>query len=224
MKKIYILLAAGMMAAAANAQTVNFTQNGNVIPNGSELEFNDAEIDPFGGITINPQIYIVSDENTEIDVRAICTTGQKIQLCAGGDCVAGTGVKKPNVSLTAGVPLDTKFEYVYTPGEEKPKVVISELYVDLSSDPGEPITAITIVMDVESASVSVLEADDNFSYVDGELRYNVPTPCDAMIYDATGKCVYKANVCGLGVISTSDLSSGTYIYKFGKKGGKILVK
>lgn len=223
MKKIYTLFAVISVSMTLQAQTINFTSNGNVIENGSEFILKEGEIDPYGTIIMNPNISIISDRSATVTVKAECTTGQSIDLCAGSQCETGQSVTKTNVKLEANTPLATQFEYKHSENEEMPDVVISILSVTpaLSTSPASEIT---VVMDMKSADVSIIESDSDFVYADGQLKYYVEGSCNAEIFDMSGKRVYKGTAIGSGAISLSELARGNYIFKVGKKTGKFFVK
>lgn len=224
MKKFYTLLAASLFAVAANAATINFMQNGAVLPNNDEVSFDKGAVDPYGGITYNPEIFILSDQSVTVNVKAISLTGQQIQMCCGGDCESGENVTKNDVKLVGGTPLETQFEYIYIPkeGVEKPSIVSALLAVELPEDPGEYVAQLTVMFDLKSNSVSVLEADTDVVYRNGSLEYNVDKAYEFAIYDTNGRMVYSAVVNGKGSIDTTSLADGGYIYRIGNKAGKFL--
>lgn len=225
MKNFYLFLAAGLLATAANAQVINFAQNGVNIPNESTITLIGGEESPSGNITFDPKIDIVSNEDVTVNVRAICTTKQIIQMCAGGQCETGTSILKENVKLTASTPLATQFEYIYSPDDPKPEEsVVTKLFVDLASNPGDPVAEITVMFDFDTASVSAISTGSDVFYTGNELKYNVELPCEAMIYDASGKLIYKAQINGTGSISTDNLTPGAYIFNIGNANGKFIVR
>lgn len=230
MKKLYIIAAAALVSASAAAQTVNFTRNGEVLANGTTLNYSEKtevqEIDgTFITFTIEPEIYVVSDEDVNISLKAECTSGQEIQMCYG-DCISGTTVSYNNIPLTANTPLATQFKYLYILGEsEMPtEPVVTELTLNYAGTIGLPLSKITVVMDPNNSSVSVLEADKSFSYADGEIRYDAGEGMQCVLYDAEGKCVLDTHLSGTGAISTKGLARGIYAYRLGSKSGKIYVK
>lgn len=230
MKKLYILMAGALLAGAANAQTINFVREGQVIESGTTLNYNTRNVvfdygDNKTIFMIDPEISIVSDEDVTVNVVADCTTGQTIQMCCGGQCEQGANVRKSNVFLTANTPLPTKFEYscdMMT--DEVPSIVTTELSVSKAQQLGGSECNITVVMDLGDSSVTLIESDKAFRYVDGEIRYDVSEACEASLYDTDGKCVIKAEIEGTGSISTDGLVKGIYVYKLGNKSGKIFVK
>lgn len=235
MKKLYIIAAAALVSASAAAQTVNFTRNGEVLTNGTTLNYSEKtevqEIDgTFITFTIEPEIYVVSDEDVNISLKAECTSGQEIQMCYG-ECMSGPTVFYNNIPLTANTPLATQFKYLYTiefDDEGNPimptEPIVTELSLNLAGTIGLPLSKITVVMDPNDSSVSVLEADKSFSYTNGEIRYDAGDGMQCGLYDAEGKCVLDTRISGTGAISTKNLAPGIYVYRLGSKSGKIYVK
>lgn len=223
MKKFYTLLAASVFAVAANAVTISFVQNNVSLPFGEEITFNTGSVDMFGSITYNPGIYVLSDQDVTVNVKAMCLTGQKIQMCCGGDCESGESVTKDNIKLSGGTLLDTQFEYIYVPkqGEEKPSIVTALLAVEKPESLGEYVAELYVNFDLKNSSVSILEADREVVYRNGLLEYNAGQLCEFTIYDSNGRIVYNTSINGQGSINLEHLAQGNYVYRIGNKAGKF---
>lgn len=231
MKKIYAFIAAALVAGTAAAQTVNFTQNDNVIANGSTFEYNTVEIDDFSDmglgyiVRFDPKIYITTTADVKVDVVAECTTGQKINLCCGGNCVSGENAVKSGIQLTAGTPLLTRFDFEgsFSDLSGVPALISSDLTV-YKAGTQTPLSAITVVFHYGNNSVSVITKDNAFSYANGAINYIVDGSAAAALYTTDGRCVLNTKVSGRGSISTTGIAAGVYIYRLGSKTGKILIK
>ncbi|MGN0237252.1 MAG: T9SS type A sorting domain-containing protein [Lepagella sp.] len=226
MKKVYLLMAGVMMAGIANAKTLNFIEeeSGNVIPNGSTYtssECTDLEVMKM----YDPKISVLADESMTVSMTAECTTGQMIQLCLGGDCVAGVTVTKNNVQLVGGEALPTLFEYTWVDGEDLPEQVVTNLDIKETGVLGSGASSsIVVVINTNTGAVSTLKVDDAFRYANGAINYSVEKASLVELYDTTGKCVLSQEVSGNGTISTEGISTGIYMYRVGNKTGKIFVK
>lgn len=163
MKKI--LIAAAMLCAmTASARELTFYIGDTPIENGSTIEFSDFKVetydDGYRGVTMAPELFVSSDIFTEkVSITAECTSGQTIQLCAGGNCMAGTKVTKNNVTLKTDTKLPLMFDYVNNdiePGAEVPKVtaVISAQDGDFA----DTFKSFTIVM-AEKAALGNVSVD-----------------------------------------------------------------
>lgn len=231
MKKIYAFIAAALVAGTAAAQTVNFTQNDNVIANGSTFEYNNAEIEDFSdyglgyNVKFDPKIYISTTADVKVDVEAVCTTGQKVSLCCGGTCANGVTAVKSDVQLSASTPLESRFDFEGTFSDLSgvPATISTDLTV-YKAGTKSVLTAITVVFHYGNNSVSVITKDNAFSYANGAINYIVDGSAAAALYTTDGKCVLNTEVSGRGSISTTGIAAGVYIYRLGSKTGKILIK
>lgn len=221
MKKIYTLMAALLCVGAANA-TVNFTtKSGEVIESGKTYTW--SEYTDMNGLAyFDPEIFIISDTDITVDVTANCTTGQGISLCCGGECESDISVTKKNVNLTANKYLPSNFDYFGT--LEDGLFVSTDLSIKQSMTLGGDLTKITVVFSLEGGSVTVLVNDNDLTYSNGELNYQADEETGLALYNANGQCVLNEIVSGKGSLSTSNLETGIYVYKFGNKTGKIFVK
>lgn len=187
-----IVLASNIMSA----QELTFYLGDNKIEPNSTVYFNEISIEDTGNgvdYRMAPKIYLVSEKSTaDATVKAHCSSGQRIQLCAGGSCQTGVTVEKNDISLTEGEKLDIQFECIgFTlSAEEKIPTVTTEISARIGYDE----TKFTIMMNNPSGSIdSILEGEENFD-----------------IYDMNGVCLFRN--------STSEtlkekLSKGIYLIK-----------
>lgn len=237
MKKIYMLAACALMAGSISAKELSFQMGGVTLVPGKTVTFTDIEIDTtidpeYPDITMDPHISLVSDiAASDVTLTAVCTSGQKIQVCAGGQCETGTTVTKRNVVLEAGVPLPTQFEFQDLMGSYNINdipVVTTELSAMYGEDSSTQVKLI-VMMGPEGKfeSVTMIKADDALRVADGALLYNVEKASSISIFDMSGKRVISARVNGEGSLSTSGLAKGIYTYAISggvTKTGKIFVK
>lgn len=235
MKKIYMLAAAAILAAGAQAQTLSFTMlNGTPITPGSTVSFNDGEVEidqayDWGMWTYDPHIKITSDINGSVNVVANCTTGQSIQMCCGGQCEKGPRVEKNNVALTAGTPLDIAFEYAEevegVPNIKVPENVTTEISAEYVGNPASKVEFVLVCNSTEGGIViGVYEKAGQLTSVNGSLEYSVEDACTLALYSQAGERVLTTEVEGNGAISTVGLAKGVYVYTLGTKSGKLIVK
>ncbi len=240
MKKIYLLAACALMAGSISAKELSFQMGGKTLVPGETYGCSNVVLDTtwdteYPDIAIDPHLFLVSDiAASDVTLTAECTSGQKIQVCAGGDCAKGTTVTKKDLVLQAGVPFATDFEYTDVTGKipaadlnQLPVVVaeVTAMYGEDASTAVKVIIAMSTAENLKEASVTVIKEDAALRVVEGGLVYNVDKASTIALYDMSGKRVMSANVRGEGQLSTAGLARGIYAYTIsGGKSGKIFVK
>ncbi|MBD5274179.1 MAG: T9SS type A sorting domain-containing protein [Bacteroides sp.] len=231
MKKLYAIAAMALLSAASiSAKEFTFYQGDNKIENGSEFKFGEAELEDWGdgyaGLTYDPHLFLEADFTGSANITANCTSGQFIQLCAGGQCMRDKKVVKTNIPMSPGSKLNLQFEYVnddYELGTEFP-VVVTEISAVDTTDP-KVSASFTIVMDGKEAGVSTVIANDNaFLPVEGGVEYSFDAPTQVAIYSLAGEAMIETSLNGNGTLSTANLPAGIYVYKAGAKSGKIYLR
>lgn len=117
MKKLYMAIAAAMLATCAQAQTIHIMLGDQVLEEGAEIEYNDVEIidDPdYYAWTFEPPLYVVGSETGTINARANCTTGQQIQFCLGETCLNAADVTINAYEITANTPEFAQFHFMHS--------------------------------------------------------------------------------------------------------------
>ena len=227
MKKIYLsMLALLLCFGVAEARKLTFYIGKTAITPGETVSFEDIVVDDYGDykeVTMAPELYLTTDiYSSKITVTAKCTSGQSIQMCAGGACEMGTTVTKENVTLQTNAFLDLKFDYIVElEGDEAIPVVVTEFS---AVDTAYPETAVsyTLVMG-EKGSVTLIENRADLVAVAGGVQYNVEQPTQLELVDIQGRKVAEATVNGFGFLHV-DAPAGVYVYTFGENSGKIYIK
>lgn len=183
--------------------------------------FNTITEDPIGFI-IDPHLSLLSTEDAMVNITARCTSGQKIQMCAGGQCVTNTTVSKA-VELKADIKLNLEFEYINNEVDNQaqlPKNITTVITVeDLE------VQTYTIVMNSDGSGIAaIIDRDRNVAYADGELVYNLDKSANLTLCDTNGRVVLNTSVNGSGSVSLVNLAKGIYIYRLGHSAGKIVVR
>lgn len=229
MKKLYLTLMAAAVAMAANAKELTFSMGDNTIANGSTVYFDKIEIESYEGgmdIIMNPPIMLKSDVAAKnVVVVAECTSGHKIQLCAGGACETGTSITKTGVSIGAGATIPLMFEYMafgQAPDAEIPTI---ETYIaTMYAGDDDSMKTFTIIMGKDVAGVKVIETTPkSLKCTTGAIEYNVSESATLTLYNLEGKLSLSENVSGNGTISTSHLRQGIYVYTLGNEKGKLYI-
>lgn len=233
MKKLLLLFVTAALAVTAHARELTFWIGDEKIAPDSEIVFTDTTLTNLGAgmqlLEYKPKLYVSSDIYTsKLMVKATCTSGQNIQLCCGGNCVAGTSVTKDGLKVNSNVKLALDFDYVEMPwnGSTLPAVKAT---IE-AQDAAYPDTriAFNITMDPNLASIKSVEAVKPVVLTQAGIEYYVPAGGTLQLFSITGTSVLKAAVQGSGVIETSSLSRGVYVYTLatasGNLTGKIIVK
>lgn len=226
--KRFLLMLAAAAALSAQAVTLTFTVNGQKVTPGSTVYFEDYVADDLGDgywyIEMNPNVKLTSDFFTnKVSVTAECTSGQAIQMCAGGACVKSESVTKSNLTLRKDTPLDLMFEYLNEEyeGATVPDVITKFTAINDNDAPVE----FTLVMGPSAAGIESVAADKSaIKVVRGAIAYNFPQPAAFTLYSITGQQVMSATLNGQGTLTTSHLPAGIYVFTAGAKSGKIIVK
>ena len=228
MKKLYITLAAALLGVASmQARELAFYMGEEKIATGEEVKFNEIEKEVIPGgfeVTMAPELYLWSDflSNT-IQITAKCTSGQEIQMCAGGDCMKGKEVVKKNIEIKANSKLDLKFDYMAEiEGETIPEVVTEFEAYDTNYTNTK--VSFTLVMNSESGALTVIKNNASFRAVAGGIEYSLDAPAAVELYSITGRKVLSAHLEGNGTLSTASLPKGIYVYTLGDKSGKLYIR
>ena len=227
MKKIYLsMLALLLCFGVAEARKLTFYIGKTAITPGETVSFEDIVVDDYGDyreVTMAPELYLTSDiYSSKINITAKCTSGQSIQMCAGGACAMGETVTKENITIQTNAFLELKFDYIVElEGDEAIPVVVTEFS---AVDTAYPETAVTftIVMG-EKGGVTLIENNADLVAVEGGIQYNVEQPTSLEIVDIQGRKVAEATVNGFGFLPI-DAPAGVYVYTFGENSGKIYIK
>lgn len=210
MKKFYLFALIMFIGFEMSAHGLTFYLGDKKIEPNSTVYFNDIKIEDTGeGVdyTMAPEIFLLSEETTSnVSIKASCTSGQRIQLCAGGMCETGASVEKSNVSLQAGMKMNIQFEcmgFTFS-NDEKVPVVTTEIVAKCGKDNEE--VKFTIIMNSPESSIDNIIAEDAL--------------CD--VFTITG--VRMAH--GVTVSEVNDnLPRGIYILRFTNgKSRKIVVR
>lgn len=229
--KRFLLLALAAVSAAAPlaARELKFYNGDTPLESGIRLESKDFTVTPIGNgmveVAFEPNLYIWSDIFTNtITLTAKCVSGQMIQFCPGGECVAGESVKKENIKINADQKLFLQFEYIaeLSENEDIPTVVTELSAVDTKHENVE--ASITVVMNSSSGVYDIFANDASFRAVSGGIEYNFAAPQEISVYTLLGNKVYSGTVSGSGKIDSSSWASGVYLYRAGKKSGKLYLR
>lgn len=226
MKKFLTVIAALALCFTAQARGLKFYIGDQEITPGTTVYFNDIEVVDEGSfvtVKMAPELFVVSDIYTsKLMVRATCTSGQEVQLCAGGNCVAGTTITKTNIKVQANQKLPLVFDYVaeYDNADQIP-VVTTEIEAQ-DGDYEETHISYTIMMGTKG-SVTVVENPAGLRFAAGALVYDLAGSQSLSVADTEGRTVFTARLSGSGSMPCN-LPSGFYVYTLGNKSGKIYIK
>ncbi|MDE6239178.1 MAG: hypothetical protein K2M54_04230 [Muribaculaceae bacterium] len=227
MKKFLLLLAGVSAYMSADAIELTFWMGNQQITPDQTVKFTDIDIvnydeDGYKEVKMDPKLSISSNIfSSDVKITATCTSGQSIQMCAGGLCRGGVTVTKEGVTVRPNQKLDLGFDYAgeFDLDETIPTVVTVIEAEDVQESDSK--VQFIIEMGEAGASVSTIEVNDDFKAVEGGVAYSADNDCTLTITTMSGVNVYTANVSGEGFIS---LDKGLYVYTFGSRSGKIYIK
>lgn len=226
MKKLYLMLVC-LVAFSAQAVNFKFFMGDKEIAPGSTAYFSDYQAEEYEpglwDIVMNPRISIESDFFTNtVTVTATCTSGHMIQMCAGGSCRKGETVVKENLTVRKNQKLNLEFEFMDSEyeGAAVPDVVTKFSVVDGNGSPVE----FEVVMGPSAASVSIIEVSDRLAPTPAGIEYNLESARDFALYTLTGIRLLDETLEGNGVLPTTGLPKGVYVYTLGAVRGKMILK
>lgn len=222
MKKFLLLAAFSVAVMTAGAQNVKFIYQGNEVPKDGTVVFSEVTQTPFGEYEIKPDIKLKATNQATVMVKVVCTTGQAVNLCFGGECgVAATTVSSPGIVMGAGQMLN--LDYDYASDNAIDYIVSTDVYV---IDPISEATVnkITVKFDPNAQSVKGVNADNGIAYRNGTFVFNSTESTSFELFNCAGQKMAGSSVNGAGEFSTASLQPGVYVYSFGGKKGKIIVK
>lgn len=230
MKKL-LLLSALTLSLAAQARQLTFYVGETALKPGDKYVFTDITKEPAGAgfdVVMAPELYLHSDIVTSnVNITAECVSGQSVQMCAGGDCMSGTTIKKTGVRVGTDEKLPLEFEYMTYTNDLSSLPVVTTNFTAV--DPKYPNTQVTLTVEMNpGAGVgSVTISATELTMVDGGLNYNVSGPSTLALIDITGRTVLRRDINGEGFISTAGLARGLYIYRIAGRSslsGKIQLR
>lgn len=227
MKKFYLLLCAAALGLTAQARQLTFYIDNQAITPGSTVEFSDVLIEEDGGVkyvTMAPSLSLGADLYMKVDIVADCTSGQTVQMCAGGACKSGKKVVKENIAISTGSKLPLKFEYEGEFDTDEKVADVTTAFSAVCADYPETAIQFILVMGTDLGSVTAIAMPEGLKLVPGGLEYDLASPAVLALYNAAGACVLNAAVEGHGTVSTASLPAGIYVYSLGGKSGKLYVK
>lgn len=230
MNKIYTTLLALSLAGSATAMELTFYIGDKAVTNEATEYFSGIEKEDYGDyfeVKMDPKLSLGTDTySSAIRITAECTSGQSIQMCAGGQCEGGKTVVKDGVRIQAGEKLNLRFDYVGELDNGDPIPTVTTHFEAVVPEYPETRREFVLVMSETGAGVADIDANggDTVALTQVGLYYNLAAPSDATLYDICGKCVVNTKVSGEGVLSLAGLHKGIYIYRIASKTGKIIVK
>ena len=226
MKKLYMIAAAALLAAGAQAQTLKVYMGEEEIKLGETTTFNGGEINDFGAVgkdyKFDPELSLMSDQSGACTLVADCTTGQNVMLCFGGTCVSSQSIEK-TADLVAGEKMPLQFEfmgYTYTADEAIPEDVTTEF----TAEQGATVISFTVIVNPGNSAVTVLQNDKALRAVKGAVEYSLEAPAEFALYALDDTKVAAWNLAGNGTVSTAHLPAGIYAYTLGKNSGKLYLR
>ncbi len=224
MKKLYLLLTALLATTTAKADLTFYYGDQKIEPN-ETIYFNDIKKEDQGSVwdvEMHPALYLSSDIfSTNISITAECTSGQYIQMCAGGSCESGVTVTKTGIKTNANSKVDLEFELINQyPSEADIPTDVKVTFTAQDGNKTATKTTFYLVMNADEASLSLIEANAKpVRYTSAGLEYNIDGHANIALYDITGRQVLNVAAEGQGTVNTHTLRTGIYLYSIRNAGG-----
>ena len=241
MKKIFTIAAALVCSIMANAQTLTFKHDGNVIPNGGEIVVStyDETMMEVGILQFTPHIKLngteAASKDNPVTVQVEHLDGEECELCAFGACQPPKKVVSASANSADMFPANTDIDIQLHSSPLMDKTIatskckVSAWYGD---DESKAISFILYMSNDPEvvAGIDHVTADGNIALNGRKLNYSFPTAAAHTfeMYTMDGKKANSVVLNGNGAVSLDGLAKGMYIYtiKNGKEtvSGKVVLK
>lgn len=225
MKKYLLLIAALAAYCSASALQLTFMLGNKAVTPGETITFDDITVtdyETYKEVKMKPELYLTTDlYSSKIKVSAKCTSGQVIQLCAGGTCRAGEEVVKENVTIQTNQKMDLGFDYIAEFDMDEAIPAVTTVFEAEDVTKADTKITFVLIMNSKGASVYELDTDSDIKGYEGGLEYIADKGCTLSVCTLSGVNVFSTEVSGTGFVS---LPKGLYVYTFGSKTGKILIR
>lgn len=223
MKKIFTSMLLMAVAAVASAQNFTVTAfNGTqTLKDGDVIECGYEE--GMFGMTWDPAIEVLCNKNLTLTVTANAPAGNKIQFCGiTGNCamLSGTPETRSN-SYKEGDKVPMRLDI-------NPGFIVEPVDATLKITDGTETVNITVTFVAESQEelkiANVAAGGINLSLKGRTLNFNTDSAIDLTLYTISGQSAISRRISGHGSVNLTNLPSGVYIYRAGKKTGKFILR
>ena len=241
MKKIFTIAAALVCSIMANAQTLTFKHDGNVIPNGGEIVVStyNEEMMAVGILQLTPHIMLngteAASKDNPVTVQVEHLDGETMELCAFGTClpynqvVSNKATSADMFPAYTDIDIDLHSSWIMDKTIATSKCKVSAWYGD---DKSKAISFILYMSNDPEvvAGIDHVTADGTIALNGRTLNYSFPTAAAHTfeMYTMDGKKANSVVLNGNGAVSLDGLAKGMYIYtiKNGKEtvSGKVVLK
>ena len=223
MKKFFtsMLLMVAAFAASAQNFTVTAFDGTRTLKDGDVIECGYEE--SLFGWEWNPAIDVICNKNLTLTVTANAPAGSGIQFCGiTGSCkrLDGNPETRSN-TYTEGTKVPMQLDIlggnVVAPVDATLKITDGTETVNIT---------ITFVPDAqEELSIANVAAEGvNIALKGRTLNFNTDSTVDLTLYTISGQSAISRRISGHGSLSLTNLPSGVYIYRAGKKTGKFILR
>lgn len=224
MTKQYLTLAALLtVAAASSAKELTFYVENKPVEQNADVAYTpkEGEVTQDGDYTvymIKPEMSLHADFVGEVAINVV--SNRDVSVCVDL-CYSGKDINFTKL-MSSGENLKLDYDLM---GEIKGSTEIPSYVSTFTAyyTDDEEATKKSFTIHVNSPSgVEVLALDNNgLSVIEGGIAYALEAPATLTLHSLAGQTVLTAPLSGTGVLSTSNLPSGIYIYTLNGKAGKI---
>jgi hypothetical protein len=241
MKKFYFLLLTILgTVATMSAQELNVYYGDKLVKNGDVITVSEPHTTPIPGIgskyEFSSGLYVEGDAEADLTIHGEVTKfessydGMALSLCPANKC-----------SYLDGTSIETTFLYDPSNGKEDAQLHlananfanIEEPVVDVELDmtiyyseyPETTVKFKLVFCNDPNASVSSVAKDSSVvRFANNNLYVNLDSATNVEVFSATGARVKVVKGVKNAAINMSNLQTGIYFYRAGKKTGKFIVK
>lgn len=174
-------------------------------------------------MTWDPAIEVLCNKNLTLTVTANAPAGNKIQFCGiTGNCamLSGTPETRSN-SYKEGDKVPMRLDI-------NPGFIVEPVDATLKITDGTETVNITVTFVAESQEelkiANVAAGGINLSLKGRTLNFNTDSAIDLTLYTISGQSAISRRISGHGSVNLTNLPSGVYIYRAGKKTGKFILR
>lgn len=232
MKKFTFIAALAFLTWGANAQTLEFTHEGEVVPDGTELEIKEYKVLQEGVLgQMDGEVFIkntgTADVEASLTIRVI--EGEDIGYChfmdGTGTCTtiaSGNSLTRTR-TMKAGEEHDPEVHALGFIHMANPQAFYS--VVEYKLEYGSTTKTITVKLnyDPEAASISSTKVGNSIFQAGNELSYSFDKAASRQlnIYSVTGAKVKNLTLENAGTVSLANLNKGIYLYEVVENGKRV---
>lgn len=215
MKRVFFLSVSCALAMGLYAQDLEF-YHGSTLLEGDATIVENNPVFEYGMYAFEPDLYLVSKTGGSANLTVRGDADLMFQACCGGTCMANNGsdtLTKKDVQLAAGEKVPLQFEWMLF-GDESTVIPTDKVFEleAVKAYSGDTVRMTVICNPSGQDGVESVTESQGVKALSSGLLYNLDGECRVQVYSMSGVQVLEASVSGAGLLSTSALGTGVYLY------------